>query len=65
MDTTKLLIKVENKILEKIGLLGNQKPEPKVRIPEIFMFGYSSPFYRSKILGTRTVNTSKLLQIRT
>jgi len=49
MDTTTLLVKIGKKIVEKIGLLGNQKPNPKfsitrTRVPKIFGLGYGSSF---------------------
>jgi len=58
MDTTKLLVKIGKKNLGKIGSLDNQKLElkflgTKIRIPEKFWFGYSSPFYRPEISDTR------------
>jgi len=59
MDTTKLVVKIIKKILEKIRLLGNQKSEPKfldtrIQVTQIFRFRYGSPFYKPKISSNRT-----------
>ena len=59
MGTTKLLGKVGKNILEKNGLMGNQKPEPKfsgtrILVTRKFQFECGSPFCRPEISGTRT-----------
>ena len=54
MNTTKLLTEVGKNILEKNGLLGNQKPKPKFSGTRKFRFGYGSLFYQPEISGTRT-----------
>jgi len=69
MDTINLLVKTGKKNLEKIGFLGNQKPELKfsgtqIQIPEKFRFRYGLPFYQPKISGTQT-ETSFGLSTRT